>query len=57
MFGVFMTGLCKIFYCLHHKLTIAKLNVYDLDLWLKRLIENYLTNGKQRVKIDKSYKP
>ena len=50
-FGAFMTDLFKAFDCLHHELLIAKLNAYGFDIILVKLIQQYLPNRKQRVKV------
>ena len=42
--------------CQSHDLLAAKLNVYGLEASALRLIFDYLTNGKQRTKIDCHYK-
>ena len=50
-----LTDLSKAFDCLSHELLIAKLDAYGFDKRSLVLIYNYLTNSKQRVKIDDSY--
>ena len=54
-FGTLLTGLSKAFDCLKHELLIAKLNAYGLSLPALRLIHDYLSNRKQRTKINHSY--
>ena len=54
-FGALLTDLSKAFDCLNHELLTAKLNAYGFDLSALRLIYDYLTNGKQRTKIDDNY--
>ena len=50
-----LTDLSKAFDCLHHDLLIAKLHAYGLDAKSLKLMLYYLTNRKQRVKINNSY--
>ena len=54
-FGALLTDLSKAFDCLDHELLIAKLNAYGLSLPALRLIHDYLSNRKQRTKINCSY--
>ena len=54
-FRALMTDLSKAFDCLSHELLIAKLEVYGFDEKSLKLIYNYLSNRKQRVKKDDSY--
>ena len=54
-FGALMTDLSKAFDCLSHELLIAKLEAYGFDEKSLKLIYNYLSNRKQRVKINDSY--
>ena len=54
-FGALMTDLSKVFDCLSHELLIAKLEAYGFDEKSLKLIYNYLSNFKQRVKINDSY--
>ena len=41
--------------CLSHDLLIPKLHAYGLDIQAVRLLHNYPTNRKQRVKIDSTF--
>ena len=50
-----MTDLSKAFDCLSHELLIAKLEAYGFDEKSLKLIYNYLSNRKQRVKINDLY--
>ena len=50
-----MTDLSKAFACLSHELLIAKLDVYGFDEVALKLVYGYLTNRKQRVKINDIY--
>ena len=43
------------FDCLDHELLIAKLNAYGFSLTALKLVHNYLSNRKQRTKINSSY--
>ena len=54
-FGALMTDSSKAFYCLSHELLIAKLDAFDFDKKSLKLVHNYLSNRKQRVKINDSY--
>ena len=50
-----LTDLSKAFDCLNHELLTAKLNAYGFTLPALRLIHDYLSNRKQRTKIDDNY--
>ena len=54
-FGALMIDLSKAFDCLSHELLIAKLDAYGFDHKSLTLIYNYLSDRKQRVKINDSY--
>ena len=54
-FLAFLTDLSKAFDCLNHELLTAKLNAYGFTLPALRLIHDYLSNRKQRTKIDDNY--
>ena len=47
--------LSKAYDCLPHDLLVAKLEVYDIDKTGLNLIYNYLSNCKQRTKINSWY--
>ena len=49
-----MTDLSKAFDCLSHELLIVKLDVFGFDKMSLKLVHNYLSNRKQRVKISNS---
>ena len=50
-----MTDFSRAFDCLHHELLIANLNAYGLDIKSVKLFQQYLSNGKQRVKVGNAY--
>ena len=54
-FGALLTDLSKAFDCLNHELLAAKLNGYGFSLPALQLIHDYLSNRKQRTKIDYNY--
>ena len=51
-FGALSTDLLKAFDCLSHDLLIGKLHAYGLDIDSLNILQNYLSNGKQRTKVD-----
>ena len=51
-FGGILTNLSKAFDCLSHHLLIAKLHAYDIDIDSLNILQNYLSNRKQRTKMD-----
>ena len=55
MFSEFLTDLSKAFDCLSHDLLIAKLNAYGFSIVALRLVQNYLSNCKQRTKISPDF--
>ena len=55
MFGALLTDLSKAFDCLDHELLIAKLNAYGFSLTALKLVHNYLSNRKQRTKINSTH--
>ena len=55
VFGALLTDLSKAFDCLNHNLLLAKLNAYGFSFPALRLIHDYLSNRKQRTRINNSY--
>ena len=51
-FGALMTDLSKEFDCLSNELLIAKLDAFGFDKISLKLVHYYLSNRKQRVKIN-----
>ena len=56
-FGALLTDLPETFDCLSHELLLAKLDAYVFSIATLRLIHSYLTNRKQRTKVNLSYSP
>ena len=54
-FGALLTDLPKAFDCIPHDLTIAKLEGYGFHIDALKLIHYYLSNRKQRVKVNDTY--
>ena len=54
-FGALLTDRTKAFDCLDHELLIAKLNAYGFSLPALRLINDYLSNRRQRTRIGNSF--
>ena len=50
-----MTDLSKSFDCISHKLVLAKLNAYGFTLRALRSLHSYLTNRKQRTRVNGDY--
>ena len=53
--GAVLTDLSKAFDCLNHELLIAKLNGYGFSRSALLFIHSYLTDRKQRVKVNGSF--
>ena len=51
-YGALLTDLSKAFDCLPHGLIVAKLHAYGFSIESLKLINSYLTERKQRVKIN-----
>ena len=54
-FGALFADLSKAFDCLNHDLLLAKLNAYGFSLPALRMIQSYLSNRKQRTKINSDF--
>ena len=54
-FGALLTDLSKAFDCISHELILAKLHAYGFSLRALRLIHSYLTNRKQRTRLNGNY--
>ena len=54
-FGALLTDLSKAFDCMTHDLLIAKLHALNFYMNALNLIFDYLTERKQRVKINSSF--
>ena len=54
-FSILLTDLSRAFDYLPHELLLAKLHAYGFSISALKLIHNYLTNRKQRAKINSSY--
>ena len=54
-FGALFTDLSKAFDSLSHELLNAKLDAYSFDKNALKLVNSYLSNRKQRVKINNKY--
>ena len=54
-FEALLTDLSKAFDFLSHDLFIAALHAYGLDLASLKILQEYLTNRKQRTKVDSFY--
>ena len=55
VFDALLKDLSKAFDCLDHELIIAKLNAYGFSLPALRLINDYLSNRRQRTRIGNSF--
>ena len=55
VFGALLTDLSKAFNCIPHNLFIAKLEAYGFQADALNLAYGYLSNRKQRVKINETF--
>ena len=55
VFGALLIDLSKAFDCLNHELLIAKLNPYGFTLPALKLAHDYLSDKKQRTRVNNSY--
>ena len=55
VFSAVLTGLSKAFNCPSLDLLIAKLNIYEFSIAALRLVQSYLSNCRQRAKINTKY--
>ena len=53
--GALLTDLSKAFDCIPHDLIIAKLEAYSFHIDALKVIHGYLSNRKQRVKVNDVY--
>ena len=53
--GALLTDLPKSFDCLDHELLISKVNAYGFTLPALRLIHDFLSQRKQRTRVNNSY--
>ena len=54
-FGALLKDLSKAFDCIPHDLIIAKLEAYGFQIDALRLVHDYLSNRKQRVKLNETF--
>ena len=50
-----LTDLSRAFDCLCHDLLIAELHAYSLNIYSLNLLQDYLSDRKQRTKVDFFY--
>ena len=55
VFAALLADLLKAFDCIPHDLIIAKLAAHGFDTNSLKLLHNYLSNRKQRVKVNGAY--
>ena len=55
VFGALLTDLSKAFDCILHDLIIVKLKAYGFHIDTLKFIHDYLSNRKQRVKVNDAY--
>ena len=54
-YGALLTNLSKVFYCFPHDLIVAKLHAYGFSIESSKLINSYLTERKQKVKMNDQF--
>ena len=54
-FGALLTDLSKAFDCLPHDPLLGTLNAYGFSLPALRLVQSYISNRKQRTKINSEF--
>ena len=54
-YGAFITDLSRAFGCLPHNLLVAKLHAFGFSIESLKLINSYLTERKQKVKINDQF--
>ena len=54
-FGAVLSDLPRALDCLPHDLLLAKLNTYGFSLLALKLVQSYLSNRKQRTKINSKF--
>ena len=54
-FAALLTDLSKAFDCIPHDLIIAKLEPYGFQIDALKLVYDYLSNRKQRVKLNETF--
>ena len=54
VFGALLTDFSKAFDCLNHELLVAKLNMYGFTLPALKLVHDYLSDRKQRTRVNNS---
>ena len=54
-YDALLTDLSKAFECFQHDLIVAKLHAYGFSIESLKLINNYLTENKQRVKMNDQF--
>ena len=53
--GIILMDLSKVFDCLPHELVLVKLHAYGVEIKSLKLLQDYLSNRTQRVKLDSTF--